>query len=64
MSCADKSLGMSLDCVQVDLSGMRGDKSGLAYSALSRARSLAGLYLTSAIKPSDVKVSAAVAKSL
>ena len=54
-----KCQGLSLDCAIVDLS----DEVGMAYVALSRVRSLSGLYL-SAFSPKSLLVSTTCLKEV
>ncbi|MBF0230726.1 MAG: AAA family ATPase [Desulfamplus sp.] len=55
-----KSQGMTLDSVIVDSSRGSFFSAGMAYVALSRVKSIDGLYLTKALTPFDIKVDQAV----
>jgi len=57
-----KCQGLSLDCAIIDLSNQV-FSAGMAYVALSRVRSLSGVYLA-AFDPKSIMVSAACLKEL
>lgn len=56
-----KSQGMTLDCAAVDLSGGT-YSNGQGYVAVSRVKTLAGLYLLNDLKPNDFMYSPSIVK--